>query len=110
VWAREHLVLEDEVSSVANSLSKLGDEIIVIRQNMTKLSSTLREEPAEVKHILSSMHTNKTFTSPIRKEHRQVHNSDSASASSNDEKMMFGNTSATAKDNDITPDMLKKTE
>jgi hypothetical protein len=39
----EHARMEDEVSSMTNLLSKLGDEIIAIRQDMTKLSSNLRE-------------------------------------------------------------------
>jgi hypothetical protein len=36
----EYAKLEDEVSSVTNSLSKLGEEILAIRQDMKKLSST----------------------------------------------------------------------
>jgi predicted nucleic acid-binding Zn-ribbon protein len=36
LFKAEHAKLEDEVSSVTNSLSKLGDEILAIRQDMTK--------------------------------------------------------------------------
>jgi hypothetical protein len=54
LFKAEHAKLEDEVSSVTNSLSNLGDEILATRQDMTKLSSTLREELAEFKNILLS--------------------------------------------------------
>jgi hypothetical protein len=47
---------------VTNSLSKLGDEILTIRQVMPKLSSTLREELAEFKNILLSMNETKNAT------------------------------------------------
>jgi septal ring factor EnvC (AmiA/AmiB activator) len=47
LFKAEHAKLEDEVSSATKSLSKLGDEILAIRQDMTKLSSTLREELVE---------------------------------------------------------------
>jgi hypothetical protein len=45
----EHSKLEDEVSSVVNSLLKLDGDIIAIRQDMMKLSSTLCKELAELK-------------------------------------------------------------
>jgi cytochrome c556 len=36
LFKAEHAKLEDEVISVTNSLSKFGDEILAIRQDMTK--------------------------------------------------------------------------
>jgi hypothetical protein len=106
----EHSKLEDEVRSVTNSLSKFADEIIAIRQDTTKLSSTLREELAELKKILLIMHDTNTSTSPRHKAHRRTHTSDSASASSNYKKMLGSDTSVTANDKAITSDMLQKTE
>jgi chromosome segregation ATPase len=103
----EHSKLEDEVSSVTNSVSKLGDDIPSIRQGMTKLSSTLREELAELKNILLAVHVNKPATSTRRKSHRRAHNSDAASASSNNEKM---NGPDAAKYNTIYPETLQKSE
>jgi uncharacterized protein (UPF0335 family) len=81
LFKAEHAKLEDEVSSVTNSLSKLGYEIIAIRQDMIKLSITLREELAEFKNILLSMSEIKNAPSPRRKYHRRNQNSDSASTS-----------------------------
>jgi hypothetical protein len=93
LFKAEHTKLEEEVISVTNSLSKLGDEIITIRQDMTQLSSTLREELAELKTILLSMSGTKNAPSPRRKAHRRSQNSDSATASSNEEKMLDSDTS-----------------
>jgi predicted nucleic acid-binding Zn-ribbon protein len=70
LFKAEHAKLEDEVSSVTNSLSTLGDEIIAIRQDMTKLISTLREELAEFKNILLSMSETNNAHWPRRKSHR----------------------------------------
>jgi septal ring factor EnvC (AmiA/AmiB activator) len=70
LFKAEHAKLEDEVSSVTNSLSKSGDEIIAIRQDMKKLGSTLREELAEFKNIWLSMSETKNTPSPRRKAHR----------------------------------------
>jgi hypothetical protein len=110
LFKAEHAKLEDEVSSMTNSLSKLGDEIIAIRKDMTKLSSTLREELAEFKNILWSMSETKNSPSPRRKAHWRSQNSDSASASSNDKKMLNSYTSSTD-NNKFTPyDRVKKTE
>jgi predicted nucleic acid-binding Zn-ribbon protein len=67
LFKAEHAKLEDEVSSVTNSLSKLGDEIITVRQDITKLSSTLHEELAELKNILLSMSETKNSPSPRHK-------------------------------------------
>jgi hypothetical protein len=73
LFKAEHAKLEDELSSVTNSLSNLGDDIIAIRQYMTKISSTLREE-------LANKSETKNASSPRRKAHRQSQNSNSASA------------------------------
>jgi chromosome segregation ATPase len=109
LFKAENAKLEDEVSSVTNSLSKLGDEILAIRQDMTKLSSTLREELAEFKNIFLSMSEKKNAPSPRRKAHRRSQNSDSASASSNDETMLDTDTSSTDK-HKVTPyDRVPKT-
>jgi septal ring factor EnvC (AmiA/AmiB activator) len=43
----EHMKMEDEISTVTNSLSKLGDQMIEMRQDMTALSGSLRTELAE---------------------------------------------------------------
>jgi hypothetical protein len=56
------------------------------------------------------MQDTKTAASPGCKDHQRTHNSDSASASSNDEKNYDSDTSVTEKDKVITPHMLPKTE
>jgi seryl-tRNA synthetase len=78
LFKAEYTKLEDEVSSVTNSLSKMCDEIIAIRQDMTELSSTLREELVEFKQILLSMSETNNAPSPRRKDHRRSQHSDSA--------------------------------
>jgi hypothetical protein len=60
--------MEDEISTVTNSLSKLGDQMIEIRQDRTALSGTLRTELAEMKQILLGM--SKKTPSPRGKTHR----------------------------------------
>jgi uncharacterized membrane-anchored protein YhcB (DUF1043 family) len=97
LFKAEYAKLEDEVSLSTNSLSKLGDEILEIRKDMTKLSSTLLEELAEFKNILLSMSETKNAPSPRRKTHRRSQKSDSASASSNDEKILDSDTSGADK-------------
>jgi hypothetical protein len=42
----EQTKMEDEISTVTNSLSKLGDQMIEMRQDMTDLSGSLRTELA----------------------------------------------------------------
>jgi deoxyribodipyrimidine photolyase len=106
----EHAKLEDDVSSVSNSLSKLGDEILVIRQDTTTLSRTLCEDLAELKNILSIMRETKIFASQRRKARQRSQNSDLASASSNEDKMLDSDTCGTDKYKVITPDMVQKTE
>jgi hypothetical protein len=108
LFKAEHAKLEDEVSSVNNSLSKLGDYTIAVWQDMTKLSSTLREELAEFKNILLSMSKTNNAPSPRRKAHRQSQNSDSASASSNDKKIMDSDTYSTDKIRSLLLTGLKK--
>jgi hypothetical protein len=96
--------------NIINSLSKLGDEILAIRQDMAILSSTLREELSELKNIMLSMSETKNAPSPRRKAHRRSQNSDSASMSSNDDKMFDSDTASTDK-NKVTPsDRIQRTE
>jgi hypothetical protein len=95
---------------VTNSLSKLGDEILEIRQDITKLSSTLREELEEFKNIMLSMSETKNASSPRNKAHQQSQNSDSVSASSIDEKMLDSDTSGTDKYKVINSDRVKRTD
>jgi hypothetical protein len=66
----EQTKMEDEISTVTNSLSKLGDQMIEMRQNMTALSGSLRTELAEMKQILLGLSSKKT-PSPRRKTHRR---------------------------------------
>jgi hypothetical protein len=58
--------MEDEISTVTNSLSKLGDQMIEMRQDTTALSGSLRTELAEMKQILLGM-SSKNTPSPRRK-------------------------------------------
>jgi hypothetical protein len=44
--------MEDEISTVTNSLSKLGDQMIEMGQDMTAISGSLRTELAEMKQTL----------------------------------------------------------
>jgi hypothetical protein len=76
--------MEDEISTVTNSLSKLGDQMIQMRQDMTALSGNMRAELSEIKNTLLGM--NKKTSSPRRKTHRRTKERESASSSSNDEK------------------------
>jgi hypothetical protein len=110
LFKAEHAKLEHEFSSVTYSLSKLGDNILAIWQDMTKLSSTLREELAEFKNILLSMSETKNAPSPRRKVHRRSQKSDSASTSSNDEKMLDSDTASNDKDKVTPSNRFQKTE
>jgi hypothetical protein len=76
--------MEDEIITVTNSLSKLGDQMIQMRQDMMALSGNMRAELAEMKNILLGM--NKKTASPRRKTKRRTKQSEAASSSSNDEK------------------------
>jgi septal ring factor EnvC (AmiA/AmiB activator) len=62
LFKAEHAKMEDDVSSVTNSLSKLGDKILEIWQDMIKLSSTLREEQEELKQFFCQHEWNKKCT------------------------------------------------
>jgi hypothetical protein len=77
---------------------------------MTTLSSTLREELAEFKNMMLRMSETTNASSPRRKAHQKSQNSDSASASSNDKKILDSDTSGTDKDKVIASDRVKKTE
>jgi chromosome segregation ATPase len=65
----EQSKMEDEISTVTTSLSKLGDQMIEMRQDMTALSGSLRTELAEMKQILLGM--SKKTPSPRWKTHRR---------------------------------------
>jgi hypothetical protein len=88
--------MEDEISTVTNSLSKLGDQMIEIRQDMTAISGSLRTELAEMKQILLGM--SKKTPSPRRKTHRRAKESEAASSLSNNEIMAAASTSPTEQD------------
>jgi hypothetical protein len=75
---------EDEISTVTNSLSKVEDQMIQMRQDTTALSGNIRAELSEMKNILLGM--NKMTSPPRRKTHRRTKESEAASSSSNDEK------------------------
>jgi chromosome segregation ATPase len=92
----EQTKMEDEISTVTNSLSKLGDQMIEMRQDMTALSGSLRTELAEMKQILLGM--SKKTPSPRRKTHRRAKESEAASSSSSDEIMAAASTSPTEQD------------
>jgi chromosome segregation ATPase len=86
--------MEDEISTVTKSLSKLGDQMIEMRQDMTALSGSLCTELAEMKQILLGMSSKKT-PSPRWKKHRRAKESEAASSSSNDKIMVAASTSPT---------------
>jgi hypothetical protein len=92
--------MEDEISTVTNSLSKLGDQMIQMRQDMTAFSGNMPAELAEMKNILLGMNNNKT-ASPRQKNHRRTKDSEAASPSSNDEKMATA-TGASPPEHDLT--------
>jgi hypothetical protein len=62
----EQTKMEDEISTVTNSLYKLGDKMIEMREDVTALSGSLRTELAEMKQILLGTSSKKT-PSPSRK-------------------------------------------
>jgi hypothetical protein len=92
----EQTKMEDEISTVTNSLSKLGDQMMEILQYMTALSGSLRTELTEMKQILLGM--SKKTPSLRRKTHRRAKESEAASSSSNDEIMAAASTSPTEQD------------
>jgi hypothetical protein len=93
----EETKMEDEISTMTNSLSKLGDQMIEMRQDMTVISGSLRTELAEMKQILLGMSSKKT-PSPRQKTHRRAKESEAASSSSNDETMAAASTSPPEQD------------
>jgi hypothetical protein len=80
----EQTKMEDEISTLTNSLSKLGDQMIQMRQDMPALSGNMQAELAEMKIILLGM--NKNTASPRQKNHRRTKESEASSSSSTDEK------------------------
>jgi hypothetical protein len=67
----EQTKMEDEISTVTNYLSKLGDQMIEMLQDTTAISGSLRTELAEMKQILLCMISKKTPL-PRRKTHRRA--------------------------------------
>jgi hypothetical protein len=92
----EKTKMEDEISTVTNSLSKPGDQMIEMRQDMTAISGSLRTELAEMKQILLGL--SKNTPSPRRKTHRWAKESEAASSSSNNEIMAAASSSPTEQD------------
>jgi hypothetical protein len=103
----EQTKMEDEISIVTNSLSKLGDQMIQIRQDMTALSGNMRAELAEMKNILLGM--NKKTASPRRKTHRRKKESEEVSSASNDEKKATS-TGVPTPEKDLTWDSICESE
>jgi hypothetical protein len=100
--------MEDEISTVTNSLSKLGDQMIQMRQDVTALSGSMRAELAEMKkHI--SLGMNKKTASPRRKTHRQTKESEAASSSSNDGEKATA-AGVPTPENDLTWDSMCESE
>jgi hypothetical protein len=105
----EQTKMEDEISTVTNSLSKLGDQMIHMRQDMTALSGNMRAELSEMKNILLGM--NKNTSPPRRKTHRRTKDSESASTSSNDEKKRTATAAGVLTlENDLTWDSMCESE
>jgi hypothetical protein len=55
----EQSKLEEEVSTVTCSLTKLTEDILGIRREMTHMSTSLRSEIAEIKNLILNMSANK---------------------------------------------------
>jgi hypothetical protein len=92
----EQTKMEDKISTVTNSLSKPGDQMVETRQDTTALSGSLRTELAEMKQILLGM--SKKTPPPRRKTHRRAKESELASSSSKDKIMAAASTSPTEPD------------
>jgi chromosome segregation ATPase len=107
IYKIEQTKMEDEISTVTNSLSKLGDQMIQMRQDMTALSGNMRAELAEMKNILLGM--NKKTASPRRKTHRRKKESEAALSSSNDGENATTTGAPTPK-NDLTWDSMCESE
>jgi hypothetical protein len=104
----EQTKMEDEISTVTNSLSKLGEQMIQTRQDMTACIGNMRVELAEMNNILLGMNNKKT-ASPRRKTHRRTKESEAASSSSNDEKIATA-AGASPPEHDLTWDSMCETE
>jgi chromosome segregation ATPase len=105
----EQTKMEDEISTVKKYLSKLGDQMIPMLQDMTALSGNIRTELSKMKNILLGM--NKKTSSPRRKTHRRTKESEAASSSSNDEKKATSTAAGVpTPDNDLTWDSMCKSE
>jgi chromosome segregation ATPase len=100
----EQTKMEDEISTVTNSLSKLGDKIIQKRQDMKAFISNMRAKLAEMKNILLGM-SNKKTVSPRRKTHRRTKEIGAASSSSKHEKMATS-AGASPPEHDLTWDLM----
>jgi hypothetical protein len=83
----EQTKMENEINTVTDSLSKLWNQMIQMRQDMTAFSGNIRAKLAEIKNIPLGMKNNET-ASPRRKTQRGTKESEAASSSSssNDEK------------------------
>jgi hypothetical protein len=90
------------------ALSKLGDKMIQMRQDVTTFSGNMRAELAEMKNILLGMNNKKT-ASPRRKTHHRTEESEAASSSSNNEKMATA-TGASPPEDDLTRDSMCESE
>jgi hypothetical protein len=94
---------------VTNSLSKLGDQMIQMRQDMTALIGNIRAELSEMKNILLGM--NKKISSTRQKTRRRTKESEAASSSSHREKKATSTAAGVpTPDNDLTWDSMCESE
>jgi predicted nucleic acid-binding Zn-ribbon protein len=73
----EQSTLEEEVSTVTCSLTKLTEDILGIRRDVTQMSTSLRSEIAEIKNLILNISANK-----IGRKQRKNKDSEVASTSS----------------------------
>jgi chromosome segregation ATPase len=105
----EQTKMEDEISTVTNSLSKVVYQMIQMRQDMTELSGNMRAELSEMKNII--LGTNKKTSSPRRKTRRHTKEINAASSSSNDEKTAPATAAGVpTPENDLAWDSMCKSE
>jgi predicted nucleic acid-binding Zn-ribbon protein len=57
----EQSKLEEEASTVACSPTKLTEDILGIRRDMTQMSTSLRSEIAEIENLILNMSANKIW-------------------------------------------------
>jgi uncharacterized membrane-anchored protein YhcB (DUF1043 family) len=55
----EQSKIEEEVSTVKFSLTKLTEDILSIQRDMTQMSTSLRSEMAEIENLILNMSANK---------------------------------------------------